>query len=213
MSSTPVIADKNASDNVKAVKRGRSRKTNRQGSETVDEITENARNILINEGPDRFTLERVAKAAGITKGTLLYHFHDKDQLIEHLMEEYLKRLEQRFEDGCRQAEEKGLEGNDAVTAGFAQWYRRFRKEDINSTSLGLLLLSMATHNESLHEKANRWYNSIFEKLAGGHNNALIAVLAIEGLFYLRHFHIDVINDERIDGVLNDIVSLTKVDGS
>lgn len=49
--------------------------------------------ILINEGERSATLDATAKAAGVSKGGLLYHFASKDELIAGL----LKRLEQLAE--------------------------------------------------------------------------------------------------------------------
>lgn len=193
------------------VKRGRPRKTNAKGGDTMEAVLESARRILVAEGPGKFTLERVAKEAGITKGALLYHFHDKDQLLAKLMEQYVERLRGRFEEGRRHALEKHLTGEDETTAAFAEWYRRFRREDIRESSLGLELLSMATHNDAMLKKINAWYGQVFGELTGDPKKraALIAVLAIEGLFYLRHFRVDVLDDERIEAVLGDAIELTR----
>jgi AcrR family transcriptional regulator len=49
-------------------------------------ILEAARDIFMNEGYSRFTMRKVATAAGISLGNLNYHFPRKDYLLKALLE-------------------------------------------------------------------------------------------------------------------------------
>ena len=54
-----------------------------------------------------------------------------------------------------------------------------------------------------------WYRRIFERLRGSPtgDSALIADLAIEGLFYLHHFQLDVLDEVSEERILNTLASL------
>ncbi|MGN1209175.1 MAG: TetR/AcrR family transcriptional regulator [Duodenibacillus sp.] len=186
------------------IKRGRPRKTNRMGEGTIDNIAAAARTVLTRDGAGRFTLERVAAEAGITKGTLLYHFSNKEALLDLLMDKYIERLQSRLEKGAQAAREKNPDSKvDPTVAAFAEWYRVFRAEDMGSTNLGLALLTMAASDDALRGKLRAWYCRIFETLdkSAAGDDAYIAVLAMEGLFYLRHFHLDVPGDAAVERIL------------
>ena len=48
---------------------------------TKDKILKMAKEIILEKGVNHFTLEEVAKGAGISKGGLLYHFNSREALI------------------------------------------------------------------------------------------------------------------------------------
>ncbi len=65
------------------------------------EIIRSAAIIVHREGAAKLTLAAVAKEAGISKGGLLYHFPNKDSLIQamvtELMDQFAENLERRVE--------------------------------------------------------------------------------------------------------------------
>lgn len=65
----------------------------KSGENTRREILNAANQIVINQGVDSLTLEATARAAGISKGGLLYHFPSKQALIEGMIRWYLQRFE------------------------------------------------------------------------------------------------------------------------
>lgn len=46
-----------------------------------DELIEAAKTCIVKNGMERFTLKSVAEEAGVTQGTVYYHFRTKDQLL------------------------------------------------------------------------------------------------------------------------------------
>lgn len=180
------------------VKRGLERRTNRMGDATMRNILATAKRILIEEGVSRFTIGHIAKQAGVTKGTLLYHFHDKDQLLAHLMDEYVDHLEEKLDEGIAvaKASARYAEDADETVAGFIEWYRRFRREDASYTAFGTTILAMSAANDAIRRRAQEWYESLFEKLrASNCGDAIGIVLMLEGLFFLRHMRLDVTTDD------------------
>lgn len=187
------------------LKRGLLRKTNRMGGRTIDRILAAAGEILSTEGTGKLTMARVAAAAGVTKGTLLYHFHDKNQLLEALMEGYVEHLAQCFEDGIGRVRAKGwnnLTRERETIAGFIEWYRSFRQRRASYTAFGLSILSISAENEKLRMSAYAWYESVFGRLRlSGDTRVVEAALTLEGLFFLRHFHLDVTKDDEVEEIL------------
>lgn len=187
-----------------AVKRGRLRKTNVKGGETIEKMVTAARELLITEGTDRFSMDRIAKRAGVTKGTLLYHFHDKEALLERLMSDYVDHLETELQAGVDivRASGRQLRPAEELLAGFIVWYRHFRERNASYTSFGVSILSLSAQNDALRTRAVEWYESLFERLRAGQRPELLeGVLMLEGLFFLRHLRLDVTTDEEIDAVL------------
>jgi AcrR family transcriptional regulator len=62
-----------------------------------EQIIQAASQIVTGQGVNQLTLEAVAAAAGVSKGGLLYHFPNKDALIEGMLEAYLAGFEARVE--------------------------------------------------------------------------------------------------------------------
>jgi AcrR family transcriptional regulator len=59
--------------------------TTRVYSSSRDRILHAAEDIILKDGASHLTLDAVAKAAGLSKGGLMYHFPTKESLIEGLM--------------------------------------------------------------------------------------------------------------------------------
>ncbi len=188
-------------------KRGLLRKTNRLGNETIQLILEAAKEVLVTQGAEKFTIDRVAKEANITKGTLIYHFQSKEQLLLALMDNYVAHLQREFEEGKKRAllNPKYPKDIDLNVAGFIEWYRKYRKENQAYSAFGLTLLSIAIGNPEVQEKILGWYRDLFASLRISKcPRALEMVLMLEGLFYLRHFQLDVTTDKEIDKLLESL---------
>lgn len=189
-------------EKVPSVKRGELRQTNRMGEETIEKIIQAAKELLIEDGPIRFTLDRVAKKADIKKGTLLYHFPTKDALCLVLMRRYVRHLDRHFRAGVQEAQ--NFNSQDPNVTAFIEWYRAFHEEKPTYTSLGLHLLALAANNDTMRRPLENWYQDRFQELRNspiGSQDAIQIVLALEGLFFLRHFHIHALSNEEISRLL------------
>lgn len=56
-----------------------------RGGETRQRLLDAAEAIVLRIGPDRLTLDAVAREAGVSKGGVLYHFGTKDALIAAML--------------------------------------------------------------------------------------------------------------------------------
>jgi AcrR family transcriptional regulator len=88
---------------------------------TRDHILQATATLVLAEGPSAFTLEAAAKASGISKGGLLYHFPSKEALILGLIDarqEWLKGIIAEEKRQLAEPEAPGAFHRALVHAGF-----------------------------------------------------------------------------------------------
>jgi AcrR family transcriptional regulator len=68
-----------------------------KGLDVRGRILEAVQSLLAENSGLHFSLDLVAKKAGISKGGLLYHFSTKESLLSALIVEYIEQLDQRIE--------------------------------------------------------------------------------------------------------------------
>lgn len=70
-------------------------------------ILQAASSIVRDQGVEHLTLEAVAKAPGVSKGGLLYHFPNKEQLVSGMVDEltrnFTKDVQSHVEQDKQQA--------------------------------------------------------------------------------------------------------------
>lgn len=86
-----------------------------------DEILEAAGRIVAEQGGGALTLDAAAKAAGVSKGGLLYHFPTKEALIAGMFKAYLAQFEALLaeEEAADRGPERGRWLRAYVRASFA----------------------------------------------------------------------------------------------
>ncbi len=191
-------------------KRGIRRRTNCMGLSTMSELLDAAKVLLVREGAKGFTLDRVAKEAQVTKGTLLYHFHTKNHLLTALINDYTDHLQEKLDEGKKAARAslKYRKDVDETLAGFIEWYREFRRQDLAYTAYGLKILALAAESSELKNRVRDWYLDVFTQVRkSACPQALEIVLTLEGLFFLRHFQVDVTTDEEVEALLEKLEKL------
>jgi AcrR family transcriptional regulator len=55
-----------------------------------------ARTLLAEHGPDALTMQAVATAAGVGKGTVFHRFGDRDGLTQALIDDYMRAFQDAF---------------------------------------------------------------------------------------------------------------------
>jgi AcrR family transcriptional regulator len=166
---------------------------------------EAANQVVVADGVKRLTLEAVARRAGVSKGGLLYHFPNKQALIEgmigNLGEVFVSRLAQE------------LAADDAASDE-GRWLRAYARatfagEQESLTASSGFLAAVANNPEllkPLRENFGRW-----QELAesDGLDPALATVvrLAVEGLWFADLFGFAAPAEPLRTQVLNRILDL------
>ena len=164
------------------------------GRATRQKILAAARAIIIEKGTDSLSIDRVIKAAGVSKGSFMYHFHTRQDLIEALVNEYAAHLNEVETELAGKAK-----GDLPMLAGYADWYKKFTSGKIDSGSSPLVALAMSSReNRKFMAPVRDWYRSYFDRVktqACGADRALVYTLAYDGLFFHHLFGIDVLTQD------------------
>lgn len=104
---------------------------------TYEIILQSAEQLVVNEGVKHLTIERVAKAAGVSRGGVLYHFPSKEALIEGMMSRLVEQFQQALDQEVT---------NDPEPYGrFTRAYIRLtlRRDQAMAAVIGALLAGLA----------------------------------------------------------------------
>jgi AcrR family transcriptional regulator len=164
-------------------RRDRSNEVGRKPTITRERLLEIAEVVVRNEGAAALTIDALAKAAGISKGGVQYSFSSKDDLIRALVE----RWTHQFDEMLGAIDD--LSPSDLVRKYIE--VMRTSQATMNAKMAGLMIAYI--QNPQHLEETRDWYRSMFERLGGDTNEAQaarVALLAVEGLFFLRIAGID-----------------------
>lgn len=178
-------------------------KTRANGRATREKILQAAREIIIERGTDSLSIDRVISLAGVSKGTYLYHFPHREALIEALVKEYAKHLN----DVQSSLENEAADQSPLLTA-YEAWYEKFSSGKLDNGSSPLIALAMASHeNRRFMEPVRQWYRSYFDRVKQepcGAARALIYTLAYDALFFHHLFGTDVLTTEEKRSIIEEL---------
>lgn len=179
---------------------------------TKADLLDAARTVLLNEGIERLSMDRVALAAGVSKGAIMYHFPTKRALQAALIENYAEHLDRelRRHEACFE----GLP-EETFIPGFIAWFRSFDSNNFGWASIGVQLLSQQANDPELLKPVRDWYERLFARVLKlpkrTRTKMLLVVMALEGLFYTHKFGLDLIPEERkaeLYELMEDLVGTT-----
>lgn len=136
-----------------------------------------AEQLVLAEGVGALTLNGVARAAGVSKGGLLYHFDSKAALVAAMVERVAARFAAAQD---RHVDESG----DAVSAYVDATFPRGRPARSREDRLGASLLAAFQHDPELLAPLQGRYEGWQERLeaSGDPVAATIVRLAVDGLW-------------------------------
>lgn len=170
-----------------------------------EDILNAACDIIFGEGVNRFTLEQVAKKAGISKGGLLYHFSTKEALIKEMVKKFIDDIENQI------SVNEG-ENNDILLEKFILAHindNKFYSDKIHENGAGLLA-AVAMNKElliPLREKVGEW-----QKVIDNCSNPVLAniiMLAVDGLRFSKLLGLNVIDSKMQKKVLEELTEMIK----
>ena len=90
------------------------RKTKEEAAETRSRLLDTAEEVFLREGVTRTSLQRIAEAAGLTRGAIYWHFQDKADLFNAMMERVTLPLESSL---CRAGTQASADPLEDVCGG------------------------------------------------------------------------------------------------
>lgn len=154
-----------------------------------------ANKVIANKGLNCFTLEEVARKAGVSKGGLLYHYPSKDKLIKALIEYHMEQFE------CQ------------ITS--ADWLTSFIKEQFNqntadtNTMAGFLAAIAMDHEllEPVREKRKEWFQNISNM--EDPIMAMIICFACYGIAFSNLFGLEALSDDDMKKIEDKLINLSE----
>lgn len=102
------------------------RRTKEEALATRQKLLDAAEHLFQAQGVSRTSLQDIARRAGATRGAVYWHFKDKADLFNAMMERVTLPLEQSFQNQLGQEEQEGLEGQEEAPRGYSDPLARIR---------------------------------------------------------------------------------------
>lgn len=178
---------------------------NIMNSSNKKRILDVANKVIAEKGLHCFTLDEVAKAAGISKGGLLHHYPSKDKLIKALIENYLDLFQSRVSET-----EKSLCGASPCNRMVSFIHEQFNQCKLDTNTMYCLLAAVASNQELLHpvlEKRKEWIEKINE--CKDPIMALIISFACDGIVFSNLLGLEVFPADTKDKLMERLINLSK----
>lgn len=164
-----------------------------------------ASRIVHKQGVSQLTLEAVANEAGISKGGLLYHFPNKEALVQGMLDELLSKYSNEIK--------QRVESDDSPSG---RWSRAYAEATFHEVESGLemssgLLAAVFTNPEML-EKYQQQYSIWQKQIENDTSDPVLATvirLVADGLWYSEIFGLAPLDINRREQVLTRLLSWTK----
>ncbi|MEZ4236432.1 MAG: helix-turn-helix domain-containing protein [Myxococcota bacterium] len=133
-----------------------------RGARSIGRIVDAAARLFGRNGYEAASMGAVARAAGVSKGLLHYHFDSKEHLLIEAVRATFRQLHARFDDRFQRGD-RGLE--TVVEALDALWGT---VRDMSSWAPFMVeTMSLATKSAPLHEDLAAFYDETTALLEGG----------------------------------------------
>lgn len=160
-----------------------------------EKILFEANKVIAKKGLNSFTLEEVAKEAGISKGGLLYHFPSKDKLIQGLIQFYMEQFENKIDK--------------------KRWLKSLVKEHFNYDSENSPcitgLLAAVAMNQELLEPVKENNKKLLERINDSKDPVMgmIIYLACYGMAFFKLFCMNEFSREDIQKISDKLMDLSE----
>lgn len=182
--------------------------------ETRRRMIECAEALILEDGVEALSMERVAKRAEMSKGAVMYHFKTKRALLKALVESYAEHLDERLREAEAAVSATSKTPDAQFIHAYIKWFRIFEANNHGWADIGLSLLALKTRDPELLEPVRAWYRKTFERVAAmpeeRRDVTLIAMMAMEGFFYTHKFGLDLMSKSAKNRSLKLIGELTEM---
>jgi AcrR family transcriptional regulator len=186
--------------------------------QTREDILDSAAAVILRDGAGNLTLERVARQAGISKGGLLYHFAQKEQLIQALVD----RMLQNFDEERRAFEaEESVHAGGRRTRAFVRatldgaWARKSGLKRHSREMFAALLAALTSAPEMLEpmRRRSRQWQAELENDGLPPDRATVIRLAADGLWFAEMLGLTELAPARRKSVMREMLRLASDKGA
>jgi AcrR family transcriptional regulator len=177
----------------------------RHSDNAREALIDAAENIVIEAGARHLTLESVAAKAGVSKGGLLYHFPNKQVLLNAMLDRRVTRLEQRRQERLARLPDQE---RSVVVAHVLS----LLEEDEKGARLSAALLAAVAHDPQLlvplREEIKRRVDE-FRKEGLSFEMAAMIMLAASGLKFLELFLMSPFTPRERNKIIKKMIEMSK----
>ena len=149
-------------------------------SSPLDRLLDAAERVVVEVGAAHLTLNAVARAAGVSKGGLLYHFPSKEVLLQAMVERHNREVDAR------------IAGLGSVAERLRERVRMMLELAPKRRAVGAGLVAACAINPALMATCRERYREIIDELSqlpGGFERAALILLAVDGLILGELLHV------------------------
>ncbi|ANG98725.1 hypothetical protein A8A54_19145 [Brucella pseudogrignonensis] len=184
----------NSSKKIEETRRGRGRPSSR------NELLEITLELILENGVEGLSFDNIARRAGVSKGGVIYHFPNRDELNRavraYVRERYLTARHEATE-GLPKSKSQALRG-----WAISSIEKRSKLDEVSAK----IMTSGIWDAEEGREHHRERFDAISE--GGGFNRAALAYLAIEGLWFLDLAGFTPFTSEERERVLTLLLDVT-----
>jgi len=153
-------------------------------------------------GWHQVTFQAISDQTGLSKGGIIHHFRNKEELLEELVHQSLVELTEWT------IEEKRASGNDIAPLAFLRFVIK-KSSDLHYRRTMKVILQAALINEHYKKMWEEW---VTNHIGGGSVadldiNSLIIILVADGLWYADNLGLYGINNEKKKQIVNKLLNL------
>ena len=142
------------------------RKTKAEAEQTRQQIIDAARLVFAEKGVSRTTIDTVAKAAGVTRGAVYWHFENKEALFHAMREQVMLPLLDQFDDTLFR--EQGGDPLRTVEEFYLAMFAALENDSVMREVYEIMILKCEFVDEFAH---------VLERMIG-HCNEIVAKLEV-----------------------------------
>lgn len=148
------------------------------------------------------TFQAIADKTGLSKGGIIHHFRNKEELLEELVRQSLDELSEWV------IEEKKTAGDDIAPIAFLRFVVK-KSGDLHYRRTMKVILQAALINDQYNKMWNDWFT---EHIAGGSLadkdiNSLIIMLVADGLWYTDNLGLYNISAAKKEQIITKLLSI------
>lgn len=177
----------------------------RHSDNAQEKIIDAAEDVVIEVGAHHLTLDAVAAKAGVSKGGLMYHFPNKEALIDAMVNRRFERTEEYIRNQRALLEEGQGKGLIAYILSCLEHDHKTRK-------LSAALLAAVAHNPKHLLPYRKEYRRLLEEFAREGidlKKAAMVMLAVDDLRFMELLSLSPFTDEERSAVIEEIIGMAK----
>lgn len=178
---------------------------NLNGKSVREIVLDEARKLVSQHGTESLSFDRLSKETGIAKGTILYQFKRKEDLLLALLQAHAQELETKFKFVEKNINKKSLD-IDPICAVFIEWGKEFVNRQPKESTFGLAIQAAFSETKFPENPINSWFREVFQNVLSSKDSdpekAVVCLLAVQGLFFMDFLQMDALTKDQTLSVLN-----------